>query len=412
MNFKLKRKKYVLLLSIYLSLCFFFFACKKEEEDKQNPPIEERGQIISLTPMYALSKTQVDSTLTAINPLASVLFPSQNGVKIYKVVYKTLDAKGANTICSGAIVIPDITGKSFPLFAYQHGTTTKRFDVPSYNSNELNIGIIAGSTGYVACLTDYIGLGDSPGFHPYIHAKSEATSVVDILRATRHYCRQNNINLNGQVFLTGYSQGGHSTMAAHREIEQKHATEFTVTASAPLSGPYDVSGVQARILTLDSAYSAPAFLPYIVLGYQQAYGNIYNNLSEVFVSPYDTLIPRLYNGAYATGYVNDQFPSIPKQMVRSDVFNAFISDSNHPLRVALRDNDVYDWSPKAPIHMCYCEADEQVTFANAIVAYNWLRNRRGITNVEKKMLGKDLDHGGCVFPALSYTKSWFDSLKK
>jgi hypothetical protein len=242
MNIKLKSCKYI----IFLLLCFFFFnACKKEELDEK-PLIEERGQIVSFNLMRTLSKAQVDSTLSALNPLGPILLPSQNGVKIYKVIYKTLDARGGNTICSGAIVIPDIVGKSFPFFAYQHGTTTHRFDVPSYGSAELNVGIIAGATGYVACLTDYVGLGDSPGFHPYIHAKSEATSVVDILRATRHYCRQNNINLNGQIFLAGYSQGGHSTMAAHRELEQKHANEFTVTASAPLSGPYDVSGVQAR----------------------------------------------------------------------------------------------------------------------------------------------------------------------
>ncbi|MCS6905563.1 MAG: lipase family protein [Bacteroidia bacterium] len=409
MTFKLKLRVSILAL---LLLALTFIACRKDEEIK-NSAVDERGQIVSVTLFRSLSKLQVDSTLASINPLAPLLFPTQNGVKIYHVVYKTLDAKGTNTICSGAIVIPDnVSGKSFPLFSYQHGTTTQRFDVPSRGSAELNIGIIAGATGYIACLTDYVGLGDSPGFHPYVHAKSEATAVVDILRATRNYCRQNGINLNGQVFLAGYSQGGHATMAAHRELEQNHANEFTVTASAPLSGPYDISGVQARILTIDSAYSVPAFLPYVVLGYQQAYGNLYNTLSDIFISPYDTLIPRLFNGTYPANYVNDHFPKIPKQMVRPDVFEAFSTNPNHPIRLALKDNDVYDWKPKAPIHMCYCEADEQVTFANAIMAYNWMRNKKGATNVEKKMLGKDLNHAGCVFPALSYTKSWFDSLKK
>ena len=58
-----------------------------------------------------------------------------------------------------------------------------------------------------------MGLGSSPGFHPYLHARSEATASVDMLRAGRNYCASNNIGLNGQVFLAGYSQGGHTEMA-------------------------------------------------------------------------------------------------------------------------------------------------------------------------------------------------------
>ena len=68
-------------------------------------------------------------------------------------------------------------------------------------------------------MPDYLGLGSSPSYQGYGHARSEATCVVDALRAGRSLCASNNVTLNGQLFLTGYSEGGQVTMAAHRELE-------------------------------------------------------------------------------------------------------------------------------------------------------------------------------------------------
>jgi hypothetical protein len=68
-----------------------------------------------------------------------------------------------------------------------------------------------------------------------------------MLRAARSFCASNNIGLNGQLFLAGYSQGGHTEMALHRELERYHTNEFAVTASAAMAGPYDMSGVELNL---------------------------------------------------------------------------------------------------------------------------------------------------------------------
>jgi dienelactone hydrolase len=115
---------------------------------------------------------------------------------------------------------------------------------------------VLGSYGYAVVVPDYLGLGTSPGYQTYLHAGSEATCVVDALRAGRSLCSSNRVSLNGQLFLTGFSQGGHVTMAAHRELEAFHTNEFTVTASAPCAGTYDLGGV-----TLEDIL-APPQLPY------------------------------------------------------------------------------------------------------------------------------------------------------
>ena len=102
----------------------------------------------------------------------------------------------------------------FPLCSYQHGTITERYEVPSFEGGELFLGIVFAPGGYVVCMPDYLGLGLGEGLHPYCHAKSEATATVDMLRATRQVCDEQDIHLNDQTFLFGYSQGGHATMAA------------------------------------------------------------------------------------------------------------------------------------------------------------------------------------------------------
>src|SRR6185369_398821 len=104
--------------------------------------------------------------------------------------------------------------------------------------------------------------GESSGhFHPYLHAKTSASAVVDLLRAVKSYCAANSIPLSGKLFLAGYSEGGYATMAATREIQERFAAELPITASAPMAGPYDLSGTLVDIL--DSAtYPSPGLIAF------------------------------------------------------------------------------------------------------------------------------------------------------
>ena len=97
--------------------------------------------------------------------------------------------------------------------------------------------------GYAVVATDYLGFAKSTySYHPYLHADSEASSVIDSIRAARNAASGVGSTLSGKVMLTGYSQGGHSSMAAHRAIERDNAGEINVVAGAHLAGPYNLSG--------------------------------------------------------------------------------------------------------------------------------------------------------------------------
>lgn len=323
------------------------------------------------------------------------LINTQYPVDMYRVRYLTTHPAEQQPVeASGALMIPRNNSCPTPLVSYQHGTVSKKTDVPSFNSAEADIGKVFSSCGYVVCLPDYIGLGTSPGMHPYVHAKSQSDAALDLLRMARLLTDSLDYALNDQLFLFGYSQGGHATMGLHKEIEENYAQEFTVTASAPMSGPYDLSVTQAQVLVADSPYATPGYLPYVVLGYQSVYGNFYDDVSEIFIPPYNETIPPLFDGNYSMGFINSQVPSIPNQILVPEQLDDFIHNPDNPLRLALQANNVYDWTPQAPIRIMYCEGDDQVIYHNSVKAYNTLV-ANGATQIEQFNFG-NFDHGGCV----------------
>jgi len=366
-------------------------------------------QIVSLTLLKAFSVEQIDSVYTA-NGLPGFLVPITYPVNVYRVTYNTVSFDGISpTTATGALLVPQGTPCKNPLISYQHGTTTHRHGVASYLSGELVIGLAESTDGYVVSMPDYLGLGDGPGFHPYIHAASEASASLDMIRAVREAQDTLGFELNGQLFLVGYSQGGHATMALHRLIETSFSNEFTVTASAPMSGPYDVSGVQADVIVNDSVYSQPGYLPYILMSYNMVYG-FYSDFSTVVLSPYDTVLPPLLDGWHGMDELNAAMPSIPNHIMKPEVLDSFINNQDHYFRVALRDNDVYDWTPVAPLKMFYCEADDEVYYLNAFVAYDkFIEN--GSTSVSKESAGANFGHFECAFYALLGGKNWFDTFR-
>jgi hypothetical protein len=98
------------------------------------------------------------------------------------------------------------------------------------------------------------------------------------------------ISLSGKVMLTGYSQGGHASMAAHRAIERDMPGEINVVAGAHLSGPYNLS---ASLQIPVAIAGVQFFVPYLVTAWQKVYGGIYTNVTQAFKLPYSNYIETL-----------------------------------------------------------------------------------------------------------------------
>lgn len=343
-------------------------------------------------------------------------------VETYKVSYNTTDAVGTEHIASGLVCIPISTSSlTFPLGCWQHGTVSDRDDVPSKLAGGTTLPVAFSTYGYVVCAPDFVGLGDSPGTHPYVHAASEASAGVDLMLATREMIAEiDRVDLNDQVFISGYSQGGHAAMALHRELELNQSDRFTVTACAPMSGPYSISEKMIDFTLGDKEYETVAYLAWLTLGYQTAYPDLLAGieLEDVFKPEYiedirafeaeeiplfdnDMDITNDLNSRMIATLVNTVGSVTPKNTLKDDILEAILNDPTHPFSQALADNDTYDWSPKAPTNLYYCEGDDQVTFENAILAQEVMQANGStvVTAIRKDTDSVLLDHGGCVVPS-------------
>lgn len=340
----------------------------------------------------------------------------QNGVKLYKITYTTPDIHGQLDTASGLFIVPQREQLiSYPTLVYHHGTVDGPQDVPSNLQGGYELALYFAGLGYATIAPDFLGAGEARGFHPYVHAASEASASADMLRAVRTYAPEMDVHLNDQLFITGYSQGGHASMALHRYLETEATQEFTVTAAAHMSGPYSISGVMLDLILSNESYGTVAYLPNIVLSFQEIY-SIYNDLEDIFKPQYvediqafrdGTIGLSTLNGMLIGQLVTEHGASITRHLLQDSIVSILEDpSSDHPLHLALRDNDVYQWAPQQPTRMYYCMADDQVNYRNAIVADSVMQMLNAI-DVAILDVNSGADHGGCVTPATLNTTFFF-----
>jgi len=371
-------------------------------------PKADRGLLLSTSNLTNYSPTFLNSLFQN----ADIPVTAQNGVTVHKLVYETVGPWGGKIQASGLLAVPQTNGPAWPLVSYQHGTMTKKSDAPSAAPlGEGILGLVFASTGYVAVLPDYLGLGDSSDTQFYYHARSTATTCVDLLRAARAFCTNQSIALNGKVFLCGFSQGGHATLATLREIEAFHTNEFTVTAAAPMAGAYDISG-EALVDFLSGRPNSGVFFSLLFASYQAIY-QLAPGWADLLQSPYDVNLPPKLNGQYSFTEIENVLPITGfLDALQPPYLDALRNQPNHPLRLALRDNDVIEWKPLAPLRLYHAHADEVVLYTNAVVTKNSF-HRRGATHVQLIDPDQIIDHnhGSSFWPSMQLAKTWFDSLK-
>jgi pimeloyl-ACP methyl ester carboxylesterase len=323
-------------------------------------------------------------------------------------VYESVDAFDLPISASGALFLPIDPTNSVPLLSYQHPAVFSRFDVPSRGVQDID-GEFFASAGYAVTMPDYIGAGDSPGFQFGIHAKTEAAAVIDLLAATKIIFGTNGLKLNGQLFLLGFSQGAHATLAAQRQLESIPLEGLSVTASARLAGGYDLSAAQ-NFLLASTNYPFRGVLPWLLAGYLPIY-HLVETIEELLAPPYDKSLPPLLDGLHSY----DAFaflPAAPAKILKPEVRDNFMLNPDSAWQRGLADNDLLDWTPKSPLLLLHGSADTAVPVSVAEKAFRTFQTNGAccVTLVIDPGGSGRLDHGTLVIPGLKAAKTWFDGL--
>lgn len=386
-----------------------------------------------------------------------------------------------------------------PIVLYAHGTSTDRtFNLADLenpdNAEGLLLAAAFAAEGYIVVAPNYVGYDSSPlDFHPYLNGDQQSKDMIDALTAARSAlptADAPDTEGDGRLLVTGYSQGGYVAMATHRALQEAGET---VAASAPMSGPYALSAFADAIFQGRVTDNAPVSLTLLITSYQRAYGDLYADTSEVYEPQYaagiETLLPSttslgelveqgwipddaLFSETPPAPAYADMTPATvpatlapvfalgfgPDHLLTNDFRLAYLqdadshpdggfptpsdglppSDPQHPLRQALKVNDLRAWTPQAPMLLCAGRRDPAVLYLNTRLMQDFWASETAVTVLDidsaveagdpyetqkeqfeavrdfVELIGGDSEvlenyHAGLVAPfCLSAAKSFFD----
>lgn len=340
------------------------------------------------------------------NHVPTSLIKVKYDVDIYDITYISHWHDSTEIKASGLVFVPRHANTPLPEVVYHHGTRIQKGREKNIGGEDyLCLGLAV--DGYLVLQPDYIGLGYGDKFHLYQQYKSLGQSSADMIYAVRELNDTLHIQLNQQLFLTGYSEGGYAAVAANKFI-QEYCPDLKVTATAGNSGAYDMGGVQSEVMF--RKYPNPHYLPYLLNGFNEVY-HIVPDINKVYKSPYDTIIPKVFSGNHTMHDIDKILPEVPKDMVRDTFVNLYLHDPNFPMHRALQDNSLCHWKPQNPIQLCYCNKDEQVNYQNAFAARDGMEEL-GAKHITVRSAGRKYGHYKCAIFASMYSKLYFDSFRK
>lgn len=361
---------------------------------------------------YHLKYTYTKDSLARfwkMKKIPTIVVPIKNDVDMYEVTYKGMWLDSSFIMAKGVMYVPKGSKPSAELI-YDHGTRISVAQSAGIQDLEQVICMMFSADNYISLFPYYYGLGGGEKEHVYQDSKTEALASIYMLKACREIYSTIGASTTGQLFVTGYSQGGHASMATHKMLESGAFPEIQITASAPMSGAYDMVGVQSK--TMFEHYDHPHYLPYLILSYQYAYHLWKGDIYSIFKPPYDKLIKKVFAQPRVLdyAYIDSILPKVPGDMVLDSLVNIFKTDTTLAFTLKLKENGLYNWVPKAPMQMCACYGDNEVMYQNTEKAYDYMHARTGV--VHKKVFGKHLSHNPCAPFAILYSKAFFDNIRK
>ncbi|MER5966916.1 alpha/beta hydrolase [Streptomyces sp. NPDC002057] len=365
-----------------------------------------RGALLGVTPVADLSRSEVAAFLKGadIDP-ATV----RHGVRAYRLTYRTVTPGGEPTTATGLLVLPRGGERRLDLVADTHGTMVHRDYAPSVATD---FGLFApylhAAAGRAVAAPDYLGLGKGPGLHPYMDTTSAVSASLDMLRASRTASRALGRPLTGDVYGTGFSQGGQVAMALGRELARGADRHFRLRALAPVAGPYDLRGAEVPAL-LDGRVndiSGVFYMSYFLTA-QNRLHPVYADPADAFRQPYAGYVEQLFDTRHTEEDIVTKLPGSVKELL-TDGFYERLRHPDGGLLAALKAQDgTCDWKPGVPVRLHTAAGDTDVPIANSVnCAADLARN-----GVRARVIdhGK-ADHNGSFKLAGPQIVRWFDAL--
>ncbi len=286
-------------------------------------------------------------------------------VRVYRIVYNTIDGNGNPIEASGAILVPN--GIDNPgLLSVQHATIFSNDEAPSVDRNNPIQGIVSSTTrkaifasaGYITFLPDYIGYGITNNqLHPYQQEQTLATASRDMVLAGLEFVAENDLaDINQPVDMIGYSEGAYATLALAKLIENGPPiiNIGQITMGAPI---FDLTGTMDYIINnIDDQFECVSCYAYFLYTYHQIY-DLPRPLGDYFNEPYASIIEDgLFSGENTSAFVRNQLPENLVELFTEEFIDRYLNNQEPELLAAVGENDIF-YIPQAPVLLVHGDAD-------------------------------------------------------
>ena len=365
--------------TIFIVLLLLLVQCSKEAEKIEEPKITHE-YLVSSNLLNKYDKVVTGGFLGLISQ--SVQGRDIYDIEVHKIVYKTKTVAGKETEASGVVMFPKLE-KPLPLLSYQHGTITDESSVPSNITNfgigEYGVMAIFSATGLIVSMPDYLGYGassDQP--HPYEHGKSLAAASYDMLKAVEEFLEVQKIEKSDQLYLMGYSEGGYATLALHKLMEA--SGEDRITATLAGAGAYTKTAFSKAIIGLNKPLEFIANYLWVLHTYNRIYSTLkrpWSDYVNVHYAQHLEALQTITSSTIDQLIDNGKMETNPKKLFKESLKSGINNGSDTALLNAFADNDLLDWTPKAPVFLYHGTEDDFVFPLNSSITAQALNAKGG-----------------------------------
>lgn len=327
----------------------------------------DRGRLVTATHLRTSSQQQTADELVATGFATDT---ARFGVDSYRLEYRTVDADDRPTTASGLLVLPVSGPHDLRTVVVEHGTATNRADAPSMTQQDFvtSPALTYAAAGFAAVAPDYLGLGTGPGPHPWMDVPSETTVSLDMLRAAREFLRDQDAGhaLDGEVLVTGFSQGASAALGLSRELARDADPSFRLLAVAPVSGAYAFRDIEIPALLGGrlNPKSSTLYTSYLLVSWNRLH-HLYDSSSDVFRAPFDAGVEQLFDGEHTGQQLMAGTPDTPDALLTEEGADLLRHPSD-PFAAALRTADgvCSGWDPDVPLRLFVMREDDEAIAAN------------------------------------------------
>lgn len=274
-------------------------------------------------------------------------------------------------VASGIVLSPIGVEPLGVIFAPQY-FTNKNSECPSEALLVVQ-GILA-FLGYNVVIPDNIGFGKTVDMvNPIVEKDIVGRYSVDMLFAAREFFYNKNTRFHKEIVVAGYSLGGALAIGFQRYADMHYSEKIPIKYTYAGGGAYyPLKSLDVMLEKQHNDYIGS--IPMILIDI-----NYWSNANLKFEDIFTDLVLNNFDKWFLEKNIsmleiNSIIGSDIKNIIQEDVITNSENPEAKKIRNALKDYDLGDWQPKAPVKLYHATNDTYVPFENAKALYDYFKS--------------------------------------